>query len=201
MSSSNPSSRGGTHQPGMGQAIGRKAVGLTREEREEMLLRSRKRGGHGAIRPESRSIRKYFFNFMKQAGLEHYNHMNKGHVLAFLAVIVLASALTHAQTTAPEHSNAVSPSFLVGQGAAFTATYFDMHLTNKCVSDGVRELNPLLGSHPSPTHVYAFGFGTAAAGAFLSYEVKKHGGKIWMIEPASTTGGHAVGAILNSRCR
>jgi hypothetical protein len=133
MSSSNPGNLGGDHRPGMRQpyATSRKAIVLTSEEREEMLLRSRKLGVHSAIRPcKSRSIGEYFFGFIKKAVLEHYNHPNEGHVLAFVAVIVLASALTHAQTTAPAHSNAVRPFCLVGQSAAFTATYFDRHLTN-----------------------------------------------------------------------
>jgi hypothetical protein len=87
------------------------------------------------------------------------------------------------------------------QAASFLSSYADARSTNRCLSEGARELNPLIGSHPSPAHVYGFAFGTAAAGAVLAYELRKHGHKTWIAEPLGNTTGHIVGASINARCQ
>ena len=113
--------------------------------------------------------------------------------IAFIFAIILC-LVTQA------HCSTVDTKFLVSQGASFGSALADAHSTNVCLSRGATELNPFLGSRPSPAHVYGFALGTAVAGAVLSYELKKHGHKTWIIEPAANTAGHVTGAAINSRC-
>lgn len=97
----------------------------------------------------------------------------------------------------------VNKKFLVVQAGAFAAATADAYTTTHNLHAGCVEANPLIGSHPSAGRVYGIALGTTAAGAFVSYELKKHHRKMWLVAPVAGMASHGFAATWNSRqvCR
>ena len=65
---------------------------------------------------------------------------------------------------------------------------------------GLREINPLLGSHPDRARFYATVGATDAAVAYLAYRLKRSGhDKLWKMPLVGASSVHVGGAINNLR--
>ena len=115
-------------------------------------------------------------------------------------LLLLLSPAFATNGTEPGGVPVVSPSFLVGQGVSFASAFMDAYSTNRCLAEGRVEMNPFMGSRPSPGRVYGFALGTSALSGFASYEMRKHHRAFWFLPVISNTTGHAAGAIINRGC-
>lgn len=101
--------------------------------------------------------------------------------------------------TVKESHKVVDRPFILFTIAEFGATVADIESTERGLSSGYHEDNPLLGSHPSRAKLYGIGMPSAALIALWSYEFKKVAphSKRWMIPPILAGSIHGGAAIHN----
>jgi tape measure domain-containing protein len=114
-------------------------------------------------------------------------------------VLVLSVPLVWAQL--PD-APTVDKKFIAVAATEGAAQAIDGWYTAKIAGQpGMRELNPLLGPHPSVARIIGTSAGIYAGEIFLNYELKKRKSfkKLWWIPALGVTTVHTIAAVHNSR--
>lgn len=86
----------------------------------------------------------------------------------------------------------LSDGFFLTNGLHLGMSIFDVAMTQHCIADyHCREGNPLMPS--SLAGQLSVNFAYVGYGTFMSYRLKKHGSKLWLLSPAVGIAAHTVG--------
>lgn len=117
-------------------------------------------------------------------------------LLGAIALIVLTAFQAQAQ-----EPKVADKKFIVATSLTLGSAAFDAWSTNRNLAHGYRELNPILGEHPSGGKVWALTMGEATGWSVAGYFVKRAlpKRKVWMIFQAISFSGHLYGGLNNVR--
>jgi hypothetical protein len=124
---------------------------------------------------------------------------NKSTEEIWQAALVRPQALRIDPVPEREPSQVTSRPFVLLTLAAVGATVADAESTRYGLSRGLKESNPLMGSHPSRARMYGISLPALAVVEFWSYKLKKTAphSKRWMI-PLTVTSAVHTGACVNN---
>lgn len=99
---------------------------------------------------------------------------------------------------AQQSERVMTPGFIALNTASIGAAAVDVALTQRCIRSGeCHETNPLMEG--GAARQYGLALSMAGAGTFISYEMKRHGSRGWMLAPIVSIAGHGVGIGLGLR--
>lgn len=95
---------------------------------------------------------------------------------------------------------ALSGSFFLLNGLHLGMAVFDVEMTQHCIANHhCVEGNPLMPS--SQAGQLGVNFALVGYGTFLSYKLRKHGNKLWVLSPATGIAAHTVGVATGFKNR
>jgi hypothetical protein len=123
---------------------------------------------------------------------------NVRHLISALFLLMLAPVVWAEVPDAPT----VDKKFVAVAATEGAAQALDAWYTARIIGkSGIRELNPLLGAHPSTTRLISTNLGVYASEIFFNYELKKRKTlrKLWWVPALGISAAHAVAVVHNSR--